>query len=281
MLKKIAVAAIAILACFSFAQITVSPTVGNGDDQFDTGANSASVQQNVNLILPAAVALHLDVSELDFDLELLGSEDAPYVCVYGNSLTDLPGGSFNGQEQTLPLGTSYWVANTWSLSEAPIIEILDAAGLATSYPPAAFDGEADSLIGESPQGELIPGSKNHFVCYQTFILQKFSNHSNWELTVTRGGTGAFDMYIQDNTFCSFNAVTPTGFFQIAQDQTINLLPASLTGGTTGALAEACGQDGKSWLDDLVVVAVKVNGDPYGTNTATLTYTIQSVSPNEN
>lgn len=267
MLKKLAGIAIAALLCLSFAQ-TVSPTYGNGADQFDVGGNSASVQQNVNLILPPAVALHLDVSELDFDMSLLGTDAADYVCVYGRSATDTNGGTFNNQVQWLPLGTSYAVAGNWSTSSEPRIEIRDAAGLVGSYPPAAFD-EA---------GELIEGSKNHFVCYQTFILQKFSNHSGWSLTATRGGDGAFDMYIQDNTICSFNANQATGFFRIDNGGTINLLPSTLTADTTGNLAEDCNQVGKSWLDDLVVIAVKVNGDPHGTNTAEITYTIQAEAP---
>src|SRR5690625_1951420 len=128
MLKKLAGIAIAALLCLSFAQ-TVSPTYGNGADQFDVGGNSASVQQNVNLILPPAVALHLDVSELDFDMSLLGTDAADYVCVYGRSATDTNGDTFNNQVQWLPLGTSYAVAGNWSTSSEPRIEIRDAAGL--------------------------------------------------------------------------------------------------------------------------------------------------------
>lgn len=267
MLKRLAAVAIASFACLAFAQ-TVTPTHGPGVDQFDHGANSAAVQQNVNLILPPAVALHLDVSELDFDMGLLGSPDAEFVCVYGNSLEDTNGGVFNNQRQWLPLGTSYGVGSDWSSSSEPAIEILNANGLVGSYPPAAFDDD----------GELIPGSKNHFVCYQTFILQKFSNHSGWSLSASRAGDAGFDMYIQDNTICTFNANQATGFFRIRSGDTVNLLPSTLTADTTGNLADGCEQVGKSWLDDLVVIAVKVNGDPHGTNTAEITYTISAEAP---
>src|SRR5690625_864674 len=113
MLKRLAAVAIASFACLAFAQ-TVTPTYGHGEDQFDHGANSAAVQQNVNLILPPAVGLHLDVTELDFDIGLLGSPEAEFVCVYGHSLEDTDGGVFNNQRQWLPLGTSYGVASDWS-----------------------------------------------------------------------------------------------------------------------------------------------------------------------
>ncbi len=269
MFKKITLAARAMLFTVALAQNNIAPTTGSGDDQVGVGPTTASVQQNVNLILPPAVALHLDVSELDFDIGMLGDADAPFVCVYGSSLTDVGAGTFNGQMQTLPLGTYYIVNQDWSATNAPTINLTGHTGLVESYPPVALDDEE----------ELVPGSKNYFMCYQTFILQKFSNHSNWRLSVTRSGSGAFDMYIQDNSYCSFNAGQGTGFYKIANGGSVNLLPANLTNNTTGNLAAACQQGGKSWLDDLVVVAVKVNGDPHGTNTAVLTYTIAAVVPN--
>src|SRR5690625_585172 len=127
-------------------------------------------------------------------------------------------------------------------------------------------------------GELIGGSKNYFVCYQTFILQKFSNYADWNLTVSRSGDATYDMYVQDNTFCSFNIPAATGFFRLPKGGEINLLPSRFTGDTTGDLANNCAQAGKSWLDDLVVVAVKVNGRPHTTHCAALTYTISAELP---
>lgn len=270
MFKKVSIALLAASFCFALAQPLVSPTEGPGADQFAAGESSASVDQNVNLILPPTVALHLDVSELDFDLSLIGDDDAPYVCVYGAGFrgTDTDGGVFNGQRQWLPLGTSYGVASQWTATQDPIINIRNHGGVADTYPPILFD-EA---------GELVEGSKNYFVCYQTFILQKFSNYSDWNLSVQRGGDAEFDMYIQDNTLCSFRAGAATGFFRILGTDTVNLLPSQFTSDTTGNLSDRCAHEGTSWLDDLVVVAVKVNGDTFGTNTATLTYTISGEVP---
>lgn len=272
MTKKLGIALLGLFSCFALAQpAVIGPTTGNGADAFHAGTESASVEQNVNLILPPTVALHLDVTELDFDMGLLGSGEEPYVCVYGLDFrgTDTRASDFNGQAQWLPLGTYYTRADSWSATQDPSVRIVDYQQRAESYPPILFDDD----------GELIDGSKNYFVCYQTFILQKFSNYSSWNLHVQRSGDATFDMYVQDNTFCSFNAGTPTGFFRIAGGQTIDLLPETLTNNTTGNLAAACGQTGKSWLDDLVVVAVKVNGDEHGTNTAVLTYTISAEVPN--
>lgn len=274
MFKKLGISLLATAFCFALAQPSVEITEGPGEDQFAAGETSASVEQSVNLILPATVALHLDVSELAFDMADIGDEDAPFVCVYGAGYLgeDTNGGVFNGQTQWLPLGTSYAVANTWTATQDPIINIRNHGGVADTYPPI--------VIGDD--GELVEGSKNYFVCYQTFILQKFSNYSGWNLSVARSGDGEFDMYIQDNSLCSFN--TPgndgaTGFFRILDGESINLLPDHFTDDTTGNLADLCGHAGTSWLDDVVVVAVKVNGDTYGTNTATLTYTISGEVPN--
>lgn len=291
MLKKLAVIGLASLFCFGLAQNAVSPTHGSGDDQFDSGADSASVNQQVILNLPEAVALHLDVSVLEFDLSSLMAEEAELAaigdsdlvndglrCFYGNGFAgiDADGGTgFHGQTQYLPLGTSYEiVAGTWPADgQNPQIKVINTAGAVTSYPPALFDDD----------NELIEGSKNYFVCYQTFILQKFSNHPAFTLTVSRAGDADFDIYVQDNTFCSFNTGSsgaPTGFYRLDKGMTLNLLPDAFTGDTTGNLAK-CGEDTvatSSWLDDLVVVAVKVNGEQAGENTEVLTYTIESRVP---
>lgn len=248
----------------------VEPTVGDGPDLYDKGVETATVDQTVVLRVPQATALHLDVTELVFDIASLDGtgwpestpDFAPYmVCVYGSAETDtLVGGGFFGQQQVLPLGTYYAVGpDGW-----PDIQVVDHNGLVTAYPPIQFDGN----------GELIPGSKNHFVCYRTFILQKFSNGSQWDLSVERideAGT-LQHIYIQDNPCDTFGQ--GTGFYELLE-QPIRLVPLALGTGPTGFRSatnpEVCGF--KSWLDDLVVVAVKVNADYAGDNAATLQYTL--------
>ena len=277
MLRKslLMIASLAFVLTFAMAQFIVSPTTGDGPDAYDKGVNEASVNQTVILRVPKVTALHLDVTELVFDMTPLDGAAWPnpvfdfegeMVCVYGSSPTDvLVGGGFFGQQQVLPLGTYYGVAPGW-----PDIEILDFVNKGTplepvtSYPPIQFDAD----------GELIPGSKDHFVCYRTFILQKFSNGSQWQLTVERtDADGTLQhIYIQDNPCDTFGA--GTGFYELL-DQPLKLVPTGLGTGPTGARSavnpERCGF--KSWLDDLVVVAVKVNADQNGDNAATLRYTL--------
>ncbi|WP_027481418.1 hypothetical protein [Deinococcus pimensis] len=265
----------------------VSPTTVDGADQYSKGSDTASVTQTVHLKLPRATALHLDVKDLSFDLSALNGTnwgaDGPnvgsdfggkMVCVYGNQTTDvveqLSSPEFYGQTQTKPLGTSY------DMYSWPKIKV-NGGDVVTSYPP----------IQIGANGELKPGSKNYFVCYRSFILQKFSNGGRFDLTVTRSDAGSDvnninHLYIQDNPcYAGTAAQAPaTGLFELkAGAPALHLLPVSLQTGPTGTRSDddnaRCGY--KSWLDDLVVMAVKVNGDRAGDNTATVTYTLTTLS----
>lgn len=271
MRKSIVLVALLAALSFGLAQITVAPTSGSGADQFNVGSHQAAVQQKVNLHLPPKVALHLDVSKLNFDLRQLGS-DPTMRCVYGPDYrtTDEKVG-----KSTLPLGVYYGFASKWTDIDAPpAISLKGWKGQpieVTQYPPAQFR-----------EGELIDGSKNYFVCFKTFVLQKFSNHGSFQLQVSRAGEQHYQMYIQDNTVCSVNDFVNgeggvTGFYELAGSP-VDLLPNKYTAGTTGSIAK-CLDSGKSWLDDLVVVAVKVNGEHHGDNVETLTYTLTSPDPN--
>ena len=119
-----AVAALGLVPLALAQAPTVSPTQGNGPDAYAKGQDQAAVNQTVELILPKASALHLDVTTLTFDLTGLDGEGWPtsdpdfmgkMVCVYGRQDQDVKtqlGDNFYNQVQTLPLGTSYSVA-TW------------------------------------------------------------------------------------------------------------------------------------------------------------------------
>lgn len=273
-MRKI-LAAVLALAPLALAQ-QVSPTTGNGPDAYAKGQDSAAVNQTIELILPKATALHLDVTTLTFDLRGLDGAQWPnsnpdfegqMVCVYGLNDQDIKtqlGDNFYNQVQTLPLGTSYSVAQ-W-----PKVTI-NGGGQVTAYPPIKLD----------KNGQLVPGSKNYFVCYRTFILQKFSNGKKWELQVSRndpqGAQGIQHLYIQDNPCDTFGAAT--GLFELPNGASLQLVPKNLQVGPTGSRSaqnpQRCGY--KSWLDDLVVVAVKVNSDLWGKSTANLTYTLATTA----
>ena len=95
--------------------------------------------------------------------------------------------------------------------------------------------------------------------------------------MSRSGDATYDMYVRTTPSArSTSRLLPAS--SGCRKTAINLLPSRFTGDTTGDLAANCSQAGKSWLDDLVVVAVKVNGDTHGTNTAVLTYTISAELP---
>ncbi len=64
-MRKGILAAVLVLAPLALAQApTLAPTRGDGPDAYAKGENSAAVNQTIELILPKATALHLDVTTL-------------------------------------------------------------------------------------------------------------------------------------------------------------------------------------------------------------------------
>lgn len=273
----------ALLSLFAAASAqTINPTdtkgAGADADQVNRGTTTASVTQTVNLKLPEATALHLDAANLVFDISKLNEMDGSWYCAYGKGPDERLqlGADFWNQTQVLPLGTSY-TPNPAKFGEVSI----NAGDKVTSYPPA--------IVGDD--GEVDNASKAYFVCYRTFIIQKFSNLGNFKMTVSRdkpdGDMGKQLLYIQDNP-CDFWG-TPTGLYDLPTGATRELIPMRMTMGTTGARAAAAStapgnraatgngycRSYTSWLDDLVVIAVVVDGDKAGDNIATLTYTLES------
>lgn len=283
-----------VALAFGFVAVnaqTIGPTsdsnqqlgVNNGTA---TDGSEAFVAQTVNVIIPAATALHSTAGTLEFNLNDIGSQDSTWTCVSattppsgagtldtttGDWTLDLTsyGSEFYGQTQVLPMGTYYDPA-TW-----PDITV-HGGGVIDQYPPATLGSD----------GKVSDASKQYFVCYRTFELQTFSNFSKYDLQVTRAPTGdsAQDypepIYIQGNTYCSFTATPPaaTGFYALDYGSTspAHLIPQSIGTGPTGQVAEACSQPGNtSWLNNLIVVAVKIDGEHYGTSSTTLTYTLFS------
>ncbi|KEF34000.1 hypothetical protein RDMS_09070 [Deinococcus sp. RL] len=277
-MRHLMTASLMLLAASAGAQ-TINPTTGSGPDAHNVGSTTASVTQTVNLKLPEATALHLDATQLVFDISQIGNQDGTWYCAYGfgSDVTQALGNEYWNQTQVLPLGTSY-TPNPSKFGEIRI----NAGAQVTQYPPIKKDEE----------GELVPGSKDYFVCYRAFIIQKFSNVGGFKLSVQRDNPGAGAqgnqmMYIQDNP-CDFWG-GETGLYDLPPGSTRELIPRRMTVGTTGARAAAASfsspsarparpatcRPNTSWLDDLVVVAVVIDGDKAGDNIATLTYTLTS------
>jgi hypothetical protein len=283
------VALVCSLGTVAFAQKTVAPTTGGGADAFAKGQDSATVNQLITLRLPKATALHLDVTNLLFDLTALdgaGWADRAksgaavdfggnMVCVYGLRDTDAVGGSlgdnFYNQKQILPLGTSYNLTpESW-----PNISV-NGGDVVNTYPPIRIGAD----------GQLVTGSKNYFVCYRTFLMQKFSNGVSWDLTVQRtddvnAKRAIKNIYMQDNPCDTAGAAT--GLYKLGGSevagQPLHLVPKNLSFGPTGSRTPAararCGY--KSWLDDLIIVALPVDGELNGDNTAALQYTLTTTA----
>ena len=285
MLRKtmFALAMLALLG-LAAAQITIAPTGSSGDDQIAKGATEASVDQTVTLRLPQATALHLAANTITFDLAYLDGEfwderaegdltSMPanaYACVYVSGDDDVLGPLGNeywGQTQFVPGGIAY-EATTW-----PTIELIyfgnGLSGLVpdservVTYPPIRIGAD----------GMLVEGSKGYFVCYQTFVIQMFSNFEHFHLQVARDDLtdqGIQHLYVQGNPCAEFGA--PTGLYDMPDGAFRELLPKSLTVGPTGT--RVCDVN-SSWTDLLGVLAVKVNSDLYGDSVANLTYTLLS------
>ncbi|MFO7546534.1 MAG: hypothetical protein R6W77_13665 [Trueperaceae bacterium] len=289
MLRRLAFV-LALVAAFSVAaaQITIFPVTGDGPDQIAKGADSATVNQIVELILPQATALHLDASTITFDLTALdgtgwaeraSSGELPtgfeLACVYvtGNDVPNALGGTYWNQTQVVPGGIAYHAA-TWDQIYLEYYGngfsgvVPDTARVVT-YPPIRLDA-AD---------ELVPGSKGYFVCYQTFVLQLFSNFNFWDLQVHRAdlpGQPIEHLYVQGNTCADFGA--GTGLYKLDNGMYVHLIPKTLNAGTTGDVAASDGSMcslNTSWLDVLGVLAVKINADHWGTSVANLQYTLVS------
>lgn len=283
-----ALAMAALLGVAAAQPITIAPTGSTGHDQIAKGATTASVDQTVVLTLPQATALHLAADTIRFDLSYLdgaGWEDRAYgraelpaggyACVYvtGNDVvSNLGEGNFWGQTQVVPGGIAY-AGTTW-----PGVKLVYfgnglggdvvAADRVVTYPPIRFDAN----------GMLVTGSKEYFVCYQTFVIQLFSNFRNFDLQVERHdttGQSIQHLYVQGNTCAEFGA--GTGLYDLPNGAMRHLLPKTLTAGPTGSRVGPSGvcDANSSWTDVLGVLAVKVNSDLYGDSVANLTYTLVS------
>lgn len=280
--------AIAMLALLGLAaaQITIAPTGGTENDQIAKGATTASVDQTVVLRLPQATALHLAADTITFDLAYLDGPEwderafrdatlpaGGYACVYvtGNDVVSGSlGPDFWSQTQVVPGGIAY-AAAAWPTIELVYFGNGQSGDVAASdrvitYPPIRFDAS----------GALVPGSKEYFVCYQTFVIQLFSNFRNFDLQVARDdatGQSIQHLYVQGNPCAEFG--DPTGLFALPDGAMRHLLPKSLTVGPTGSRVDTACDVNSSWTDVLGVLAVKVNSDLYGDSVANLTYTLVS------
>jgi hypothetical protein len=265
------VAALATLGA-AFAQPpTLVPTTGGGGVQM-TDPSSAFVTQYVNVHIPVAYGIAIDdAANLNFDLSQISGK-TQIICVSALATTDLPqetGGVW-------PLGTHYVNGETFGN-----ISIIGGPQV-TSYPP----------ITQNEDTSVNVASKADFVCYRSFILEKFANTPGWDVTVTRNdeqvGLNSTPMYIQDNV-CTDTSL-PTAMNPLGNGDTVSLfgpntILASYGQETTGAAvaayndanpnSTACGAT--SWLNDLVVVGIKVDGNQAGTFTSDLTYTIQALA----
>jgi hypothetical protein len=265
--------ALVLLAMFGFAAaqfVDISPTTDQGSDAVSSplpGQDEASVDQLVTLSVPQATALHLTQDAITFDLSDIAGENCVYVS--GDDVTagssTAPGGIAYSADSWDQIRLAYF-GNDYPTNPANLTPV-DDDQVVSVYPP--IDVSADD----------VDATKAYFVCYRTFIMQLFSNFDSWDLQVSRtdvGDQSIEHLYVQANTCADFGE--PTGLFALPDGETgRSLIPAGLSASPTGVLArqsDDC-RANSSWMDVLGVLAVKVNADRHGDNTANLTYTLVS------
>jgi hypothetical protein len=273
--RNIFIGAFLAMGATAFGQVSVGlgPTSGPEQVNVNTAGGAANVTQTLQLTLPQATALHLTTTLLSYDLTTLGTDkaDSSMVCVYGIGKdaidgTDVPVTGVGGAQGYHPLGTYYTLQQNFGFIN------VKGGGIVNNYPPVQLDKD----------GKVIEGSKNRFICYKTFILQKFSNGKTWDISVTRKDNDPLrhlgPIYMQDNMCSDWGA--NTAMFKLTDGLKQSLLPASLTSAPTGQLTDKndearrlCGN--RSWLDDLIVVAIKIDGQENGITKSTLTYTLET------
>ena len=136
----------------------------------DTGSGLVVMTPRLTVTLPSVVQLRLAASEVVFDL---GGDlqSTTLACVYGPVSGDAPAGAvplLDHQPTVFPLGTGF------RQDAHPAVRI-EGAGAVTDYPPLRLDST----------GSALPRSDEDFVCYRTFLLHRFANAQEWQLSVER------------------------------------------------------------------------------------------------
>lgn len=276
------ITAAAVLFAFGFATASAQVIVGltpttDGGGVYNTHsgayANGVSVNQRVNLILPRAFGLAIDTAHhLNFDLRHLSDKNSQIVCVSGTKAVDVNVGNDGGVH---PMGTYYTFGASF-----PNVSVQGGKQI-TTYPPVAYNTD----------GTVDTSSKQYFVCYKSFVLEKFSNVSGWHVSVSRNDASSNalgNVYIQDNLCSAFGSESQTYLFPLPdQGSVANLFKGAsedvlgnlthTTGYDAASKPAACGSN-TSWLNDLVVMAIEIDGQPAGRNSSVLTYTIQATNP---
>jgi hypothetical protein len=143
----------------------------------DTGTTTAVVTPTLTVTLPSVAELRLDATVIVFDLG--GSlQSTTIACVHGPASADLPAGTvsaLDSQGAVFPQGTGFRPGTY------PAITV-EGAGPVAGYPPIRLDA----------RGEALPRSDEDFVCYRSFLLRRFANVADWQLTIERPVHGGAD-----------------------------------------------------------------------------------------
>lgn len=214
----------------------------------DTGSGTVVLTPRLTATLPGVVQLRLSASEILFDLggDLLTATQA---CVYGPVAGDLAAGEaapLDHQGLVYPLGTGF------RAGEHPTLTV-EGAGAVSTYPPLRLDAS----------GSALPRSDEDFVCYRTYLLYRFANGADWQLTVERPVEG--ERGLSETIYVRASGCEPSldleGLFPLATGERRLLADAG---------ASAACPDG-----DLVVLAVKTRGARAGEAAAHLVYTLMA------
>lgn len=206
-----------------------------------TGTSSAALALSGRVAVEPLLRLGLSADSLLFDLRPAGAARPGQLCVNGSGVDLSLGAGLLGDDRVAPSGTDFRVA------DFPSIEIVG---------------------GEALNPTDLAFARGQVVCYRTFTLDVFSNQDAWQLRADRidvddGGrevrvaNGSLDgLYL--GAACPQEhggglAAMPPG----ARTTLVSQMPA----GSCRAV--------------LVVVALKVLGEPAGVSTAEIRYTLLS------
>lgn len=259
-----------LLVLLSLTASVAMATVPAPDLNYEVGDTSASATQTITVTIPERVAIHIDKTEWNLDLNELGKQDYCFAvpksfaaglegdlidAFFGAIIADIPGhGWTEGSE--LYSGKDGGALN--ALAGRLEGMHLTHLGSGATYPPVDFDNDG-AISGDSDKGYLL--------CYTGKVVQKFANHGPWELQVSfinSSNFGVFGMLDAMPNASGVYQAAGDGFTVTGSDSSEDYVKATLASGNhTGG-----------WLDDWVFEGFYFDGsEKAGTHTLNIKYTL--------
>jgi hypothetical protein len=190
-------------------------------DEYNVGADQATVTERINLTIPQRVALHLTEDEWVLDLN------------------NPPLGDLNTKEGCFLVPKGF---------QGSLQDALNAALSGTLKPIAAYPAAQD-FDGD---GKLEDGEKGTLICLNQKVLQKFCNNRDGcelDLKVTRTSGGP--------TYGKLGVLEEAP--DISHTRFVEIIPGGNDDGDPLELLKVLGQRLPGWLDDIITEAFWFDG----------------------